>query len=271
MRAKDVLRRDGTCAIMGVINLSSESFYEGSYCPPSRIADTIRRMMEQGADIVDVGARSTAPNAPHITVREELERIVEAMSALDGDGGVLISVDTQYAEVAERALSLGAHMVNDVSGLTCDSALARVVNDYECPIVLMASCVQRGDGLGLAHSLECARRTLERAERLGVDAESIILDPAIGKWTPQRCALQDLELLDGLEHFKKMGFPLLIGVSRKSFIGEVLGVPPEERLYGSLGATAIAVYKGADIIRTHDVMETLHTVRVVEAIRRGTP
>lgn len=271
MRAKDVLRKDGRCAIMGVINLSSESFYEGSYYPPSRISDTIERMMEQGADIVDVGARSTAPNASPITVREELGRMEEAMSTLDGDEGVLISVDTQYAKVAERALSLGAHIVNDVSGLTRDPALARVVNDYECPIVLMASCVRRGDGLGLAHSLECARRTLERAERLGVDSESIILDPAIGRWTPQRCVPHDLELLDGLEQFKQMGFPLVIGVSRKSFIGEVLGVPPEERLYGSLGATAIAVYKGADIIRTHDVVETLHAVRVVEAIRRKVP
>lgn len=270
MDAVHVLK-EGECTLMGVINLSSESFYEGSYCPPSHVSDAVERMIAEGAHIVDVGGRSTAPRAPHISVDEELRRVEEALKLLDVDDRVLVSVDTQYAKVARRALELGAHIVNDVSGLLCDFGLADVVSEFGCPIVLMASCTRRGDGLGLAQSLVCAERTVERALRLGVKRERIILDPAIGRWTPEKEPHHDLEVLDGLEHFKQMGFPLLVGVSRKSFIGEVLGVPPEERLYGSLGATAIAVYKGADIIRTHDVRETLHAVRVAEAIRRRTP
>ena len=269
MDASDVLRKGGRCTLMGVINLSSESFYRGSYCPPSDISDVLEHMVAQGADIVDVGGRSTAPDAAQISVQEELRRVKEALSLLEIDDRVLISVDTQYAVVASEALHLGAHIVNDVSGLSCEPELAEVVNEWGCPIVLMASCVRRGDGLGLAHSLRCAEQTVKRALELGVEKKSIILDPAVGRWIPEKQPSHDLALLNGLEQFKQLGFPLLVGVSRKSFIGEVLGLTPPERLYGSLGAAAIAVYKGADIIRTHDVRETLHAVRIAEAIRSG--
>jgi len=269
MDASEVLRKDGGCTLMGVVNLSSESFYRGSYYPPSDISDVVEHMVAQGADIVDVGGRSTAPNAAQISVQEELRRVKEALSLLEVEDGAFISVDTQYAEVAREALHLGAHIVNDVSGLSCDSALAEVVREWGCPVVLMASCVRRGDGLGLSHSFRCAEKTVERALEFGVKKKNIILDPAVGKWIPEKQPSHDLELLNGLEHFKQLGFPLLVGVSRKSFIGEVLGLTAPERLYGSLGAAAIAVYKGADIIRTHDVRETLHAVRIAEAIRSG--
>ena len=156
-------------------------------------------------------------------------------------------------------------MVNDVSGFATDPKLADVVVEYDCPIVLMASFRKPGDHTTLEEAIRASKLTIERAIELGVSEERIILDPGVGKWIPQRSVEHDLEIIREIRIFRQFGYPLLIGISRKSFIGNILGVEPEERLYGSLGATALVV-GDVDIIRTHDVRETKDVVRIVEAV-----
>ncbi|RLG21285.1 hypothetical protein DRN72_03995 [Methanosarcinales archaeon] len=160
---------------------------------------------------------------------------------------------------------MGASMVNDVSGLTTDPKLADVVVEYDCPIVVMASFRRPGDHTTLEEAIFASELTIDRAIELGIPEENIILDPGVGKWIPQRSFDHDIAIIKNIKFFRQFGLPLLVGISRKSFIGSILDAEPEERLYGSLGATALVV-GDADIIRTHDVRETKDVVEVVEAI-----
>ena len=255
--------------IMGVINLSPESFYENSVVSQDSVLEIALKMAEDGATFLDLGARSTWRFSEQISTKEELERILPALEALEGNVDAVISIDTMFAKIADEALKRGAEIINDVSGFTTDPRMIEVVADYGCPAVVMASIKGPGDALGMNSVIEALDSIICSAEAGGINQKNLILDPGIGSWTEFKLSIHDLEILGDFECLNIFEKPLLAALSRKSFIGEVLGKPTTERLYGSLAAAAIAAYKGAHIIRTHDVSETSDVVRLGEAIRRG--
>lgn len=253
--------------VMGIINLSPESFYESSVVSPDSALEIALKMVENGATFLDLGARSTWRFSEQISKKEELERILPSLKALEGNVDAVISVDTMFSEIAEEALKRGAEIVNDVSGFTADPRMIDVVVDYGCPAVVMASREVPGDLLGMDSIIEALDSIIQAAEARGIKQEKLILDPAIGRWTDEKLPIYDFETLDDFERLKIFEKPLLAALSRKSFIGDVLEKPVTERLYGSLAAAAIAVYKGAHIIRTHDVPETFDVVKLSGALR----
>ncbi|MEX2682470.1 MAG: dihydropteroate synthase [Candidatus Sigynarchaeota archaeon] len=267
--------------IMGVLNVSQESFYKRSVVDAKDILVKAKAMIAGGATMLDVGGRSTAPNVQPISVDEERARVVTALKALlpglDNDR-VIISIDTQFESVAASAMDIfrssgmeNQFVINDVSGLNGDPDLARWVARTGKPCIIMASHGKPGDSLGVEQTIADLGRSISKLRALGYNVEEkVIVDPAIGRWIPDKGPIYDLELLHELERFRAVGAPLLVAISRKSFIGEVLGEKnPDNRLYGTLSATAIAVFKGAHVVRTHDISkETLDTIKVAEAIRR---
>ncbi|MDK2834598.1 MAG: dihydropteroate synthase [Methanolobus sp.] len=254
--------------LMGVINLSKESFYKGSVVSTDSVLEVARKMVDDGATIIDIGARSTWPLArPAVSREEELQRMLPALDMLRDNVDALISVDTIYADVAEGALNHGADIVNDVSGFTADESMIDVVADHACPAVVMASYKLPGDPIGMDAIMGSLASIIDRACSKGIDTDRLILDPAIGKWIPEKDPIYDFETIDQFESLRVFGKPLLAAISRKSCIDAVLHKPASERLYGSLAATAIVVHKGAHIIRTHDVPETRDVVEVAREMR----
>lgn len=253
--------------VMGIINLSPESFYESSVVNPDSALEIAQKMVKDGATFIDVGARSTWRFSEPISRKEEIKRLLPVLEALEGNVDAVISVDTMFSEIAEEALKKGAQVINDVSGFTADSRMIKVVADYGCPAIVMASNKVPGDPLGMDAIVGSLDSIIQTAETGGINPKNLILDPAIGRWTEEKLALYDFETLDDFDRLKIFEKPLLAALSRKSFIGDVLEKPAAERLYGSLAAAAIAVYKGAHIIRTHDVPETYDAVKLSGAIR----
>jgi dihydropteroate synthase len=256
--------------VMGIINLSPESFYNGSIISPDSTLETAQKMVEDGATFLDIGARSTWRFSEPISRKEELDRLLPVLEALEGNVDAVVSVDTMFSEIAEEVLKRGAQVINDVSGFTADPRMMEVVADNGCPAVVMASKKAPGDLLGMDAIIEALDSIIQAAESRGIASESLILDPAIGRWMDEKQPMYDFETLDDFERLKIFEKPLLAALSRKSFIGEVLGKPADERLYGSLAAAAIAVYKGAHIIRTHDVPATSDVVRLSGALKSRT-
>jgi dihydropteroate synthase len=255
---------------MGVINLSKESFYKNSIFSSKDVHAAALKMIDQGADLIDIGARSTWPLAAKITKDEERSRLIPAVRAL-ADISVPISVDTMFSDVAKEALVAGASIINDVSGFMADEKMAEVVEKYSCSVILMASNKIPGDPVGMNAIMESLERIISNAEDKGISPDNIIIDPAIGKWTPDKLSIYDYETIDNIQRLRIFGKPILAAISRKSFIGETLNKPATERLYGSLAATAIAVRNGAHIIRTHDVAPTMDAVRVAQAAKARIP
>ncbi len=257
--------------VMAVINLSQESFYKGSVAGPGDLLARAESLVDQGADLIDLGAVSTAPGSPEISESLELERLLPALAALKNGMKVPISVDTMRSSVAARSLDMGADCINDVSGLR-DPDMARIIADYDSSAIIMASRSLPGDLLFMGDVIEVLEERLSQAVGAGVSSEKIILDPGIGRWIPGKTPEMDMALLDGLRRMRVLGRPVLAAVSRKSFIGTALSRPdPAERLCGSLAATSIAVYNGAHMVRTHDVASSLDAIRLSQAIRGRTP
>ena len=256
--------------VMGVINLSRESFYKGSVVSLDSVLDAALKMVEEGADLIDVGARSTWPLAAKISKEEERMRLIPAIKTL-ADVEVPISVDTMYANIAGEALDAGAGIINDVSGFTADSRMVEVAKEHNCPVILMASNKVPGDPVGMNAIMDSLAGIINLAEEKGITPDNIVIDPAIGRWTTEKIPMYDYETIDNLQRLRIFEKPILAAISRKSFIGETLNKPAGERLYGSLAATAIAVRNGAHIIRTHDVAPTVDAVRVAERARARIP
>ncbi len=270
--------------IMAAVNVSPESFYKGSVATrPQDILASVTRALEQGAEVIDIGAMSTAPYLEsEVTEEMEKERIAEALRAIEGVEAV-ISVDTLRAPVAELALKRGATIVNDVSGLKNDERMAGVVMEHGASLLAMAHSSAGSSARPMVQVRDSLRRTLAIADKAGIREECIVLDPGIGffreegaggAYSPQSLMPWhewDSVVLADLGELRVLGRPVCVGLSRKSFLGKILKLDdPGERLPGSIAATAMAVMNGADMIRTHDVAETVQAVRVVEAImRRG--
>ncbi len=252
--------------IMGVINLSPESFYKGSiFQEADKIKDAAKIMVDNGARILDIGARSTAPWSKRITIKEEKERLIPALKIISefiGDE-VLISIDTQYREVAELSYETTERfnrkiIINDVSCLKTDPSLGDFITELQLPTILMASKEVPGDLCTLNEISKEFSKTIKKLEEKGFDTDKLILDPGIGHWIERKTYNYDLHIIKNLEKLRNFHKPILVAISRKSFIGNVLNIPdPKDRLAGTLSATAIAVYNGAHIIRTHDVSKDL--------------
>jgi len=274
--------------VMGILNLTPDSFSGdglwGQASPVEAALALARRMAEEGADLLDVGGESTRPGATRVSAEEEMERVVPAIERLAREVNLPISVDTCKAEVAREALRAGAHLVNDVWGLRnpagegWNEELAAVVRDSGAPIVLMhnrRAPATVGDLGGHYRQVEyrdllgeiCAEleESIAFALEQGIPWEHIIVDPGIGFGkTPE----QNLEVMRRLSEVRSLGRPILLGTSRKSFIGLTLNLPPQERLEGTLATLALGVAGGADIVRVHDVREAVRAVRISDAILR---
>ncbi|SFM50181.1 dihydropteroate synthase [Methanolobus profundi] len=258
--------------LMGVINLSKESFYKGSVVSNDSLLNVAQKMVDDGATILDIGARSTWPLAsPVIGEEEERNRMIPALDILKDNVDALISVDTVYSSVAKESLKHGADIINDVSGFTTNPEMIDIVADYDCPAVVMASEEVPGDPLGMDAIMRSLADIISKADAKGIDTDKLILDPAIGKWIAEKDPIFDFETIDQFESLRVFEKPILAAVSRKSCIDAVLHKPASERLYGSLAATAIVVHKGAHMIRTHDIPETKDVVEVAAAMRRRQP
>lgn len=252
--------------VMAVINLSVESFYKGSVSKADQALSKAGTLAEEGADLIDIGAVSTAPGSPRIDESLERERLLPSLKQIL-DLGLEVSVDTQRASIAGKALSMGATCINDVSGLL-DKAMAKTVADHDASVVIMASRRVPGDLLMIDDILDVLSQRVRSALEAGVDRDKIVVDPGIGKWIPEKKPENDLAILDGLRRLRALDRPVMAALSRKSFIGARLNKPdPSKRLFGSLAATAVAVYNGAHIVRTHDVSMSLDTIRMAEAVR----
>jgi len=260
-------------AVMGALNVSPASFYAGSVV--TKADDLLRageRMAREGASFLDVGAMSTAPYlSGSISASEEAERLGWAVTILTSKLGVPVSADTSRAEPARAALEAGAAVINDVRGLTADPALASLVADAGAGVILMASERGGAEGQGPMDSvMDLLDESLRIASQAGIAGESVVVDPGIGFFRRRGIAWHewDCEILAGLSRLRDLGHPVCVGVSRKSFVGEIAGEPdPARRLPGSLAAVAAAVLGGAHLVRAHDVAETVQAVRVAESIR----
>jgi len=257
--------------LVGVINVSPESFYGDSVATDvRRVVDLAHRMVAEGVDLLDIGAMSTAPyRQTAIDEAEEIRRMTAALSALRGEVEVPLSADTQRAAVAAAALAAGASVINDVSGLGHDPRMAEVAAQAE-GVILMARNNEPTQSPPLQMLLHLFRAILARAGQAGIPEERIVLDPGIGFY--RRAALPwdevDCLVIRDLTQLRAFGRPLLVGISRKSFIGKISErQDPSDRLWGSLAATAVAVYNGAALVRTHDVAATRDAVRVAERLR----
>ncbi len=268
--------------IMGVINVTPDSFSGDGLGDDTELAlARAERMIEEGADIIDLGGESTRPGSEPVDAEEELRRVMPVIEGLAKRTDIPISIDSYKARVAEGALSAGAHLVNDVWGLHMDPALAKLVARCQVPVVLMHNrsrpkdTVQTerlgGRYLGveyedlMADVLRELRESIALALKAGVEKEKIIVDPGIGFG---KTVEQNLQLMAELSQLKVLGRPILVGPSRKSFIGYTLDLPPEERVEGTAAAVAIGIANGADIVRVHDVKEMVRVARMADAMVR---
>jgi dihydropteroate synthase len=275
--------------VMGIINVTPDSFSADGLAQPDidlavAALERARSCAAEGADLLDVGGESTRPGAQPIGLDEELRRVVPAVAAIAAEVDLPISVDTYRAEVAAAALDVGAHMINDVWGLRTpggdwNDALADLAAARDTPIVLMHNrrappasgaigghyrAVEYGDLLG--EVIGELRERVTFAVSRGIRHERIVVDPGLGFGkTPE----QNLVLLRRLSELRSLGLPLLVGASRKSFVGLALGLPPEERDEGTAAATALAIQAGADIVRVHNVRMNVRAARVADAVVRG--
>lgn len=253
--------------IMGIINLSPDSFSgDGLGSDLVAVVEQGRRYIAEGADFLDLGAESTRPGSTPITPERELELLLPALAALRPQVNIPISVDTYKAPVARQALAAGADLINDVWGLKYDPEIAAVAAETGAPLILMHNQPRREYADLLPDIFASLQNSADQATAAGVPRENIILDPGIGFG---KTAEHNLEIMRRLPEFRGLGFPLLLGTSRKSTIGLVLDLPVEQRLEGTAATVALSIAGGADIVRVHDVKAMARVCRMSDAIVRG--
>lgn len=253
--------------VMGIVNATPDSFSGDGVLDPAAAAEQAMEMVEAGADLLDIGAESTRPDFAGIDAEEEWRRLQPVLGSVRRAVSVPITVDTSKAAVAERAFDLGADALNDVHGLLADSGLASLLGRRKLPAIVMHN--QRGRSFGgdvIVDIRAGLDRSMATAQAGGMRVEQLVLDPGFGfGWKPE----QNLEMLRRLGELRVLGRPVLIGTSRKSTIGLVLGRPVEERAWGTAATMALAVAAGVDIVRVHDVAAMVDVVRVADAVVRG--
>lgn len=260
--------------VMGILNVTPDSFSDGGrFAGPDAALARARQMLEEGADIIDVGGESTRPGAEPLPADEELRRILPVIEGVRSFSSAPISVDTYKATVARSAVQAGARIINDISGLTMDPEIARVAAETGATLVVMHI-------LGTPQTMQqqihyedvvadisaFLRRQLALAEAAGVPRERLVADPGIGFG---KTVAHNLEILRRLREFQALGVPILIGTSRKGFIGKVLGLPVDQRVEGTAATVAAAILNGAAVVRVHDVLPMVRVARMTDAIMRG--
>lgn len=274
--------------VMGILNVTPDSFSgDGIIAKGDAVAFAIKQaadFLEGGADILDVGGESTRPGSAPVTADEEMERVIPVIEALHANfPNAIISIDSYKASVAEAAIRAGAHIVNDVWGFRADAETAAVAAKYKTPVILMhnrsnPASVEARARLGGAYIgaeyenlIEDVKRELlvsvEIAGKAGVEEEVILLDPGIGFG---KTRAHNLELINRLGEIRELGYPILLGPSRKSFIGFTLDLPPDQRIEGTAATVAVGITRGADVIRVHDVKEMARVAKMTDAMVRNT-
>src|SRR4030043_2138037 len=260
--------------IMGILNVTPDSFSDGSlFFDKSAAIKRAIQMVEDGADIIDIGGESTRPGSEPVTIEEELMRTIPVIEAISKEAKIPLSIDTYKSEVAKRALDAGASMVNDISGLRFDSKMPEVVYEYKVPVVIMHV---KGTPRDMQQNpvyealipeiMDYLRTGMIIARQAEISEDKIIIDPGIGFGKTYE---QNLEIINNLQEFTLLRKPILIGPSRKAFIGRILGdVPVTERLEGTAAAVAISIVNGANIIRAHDIKEMVEVAKVADAIKK---
>ncbi|UUV18975.1 dihydropteroate synthase [Fusobacteria bacterium ZRK30] len=257
---------------MGILNLTPDSFSDGgSYTDVEVAIKRAKKMVEEGVDIIDVGAESTRPGADYIEEEEELKRILPVIKRLVTEVDVPISIDTYKSRVAEECIKVGAHIINDIKGLKGDPNMAGVIAKYGVSVIIMHI---KGDPKNMQKNpeydniiedvKESLEESIEIAVKAGICPKNIILDPGIGFG---KTFEDNLEIIKKLCEFKKLEYPILIGASRKGFIGNILGTPPLDRVEGNLAIAVISAYNGASIIRVHEVKETVRALKVADSVK----
>ena len=262
----------GRTLLMGVLNVTPDSFSDGGiYFNKEKAIAHGLRMVEEGADLLDIGGESTRPGSKPLELEEELRRVIPVIESLVKEVDVPISIDTYKSKVAQKAMEVGAEIINDISGLNLDPDLAQVAAKGNAPLILMhirgtPETMQKDvhyDSL-FSEILQYLKESIQKAESAGLDPEQIIIDPGIGFG---KTLDDNLLIIKNLSEFRVLGKPILLGTSRKSFIGKILNAEVEDRLEGTLSSIAIGVLNGAHIIRCHDVLQAKKAIAVADAIR----
>jgi dihydropteroate synthase len=268
-RQKFNLDRD--VIVMGILNVTPDSFYDGGYYfEKEKAYKRVETLVSEGADIIDVGGMSTRPGSLPVDIEDEIKRIIPVIKYINKNHDILISADTYRSETALRAIAVGANMINDISGLSMDKTMADVVSKSDVSLVIMHI---KGTPENMQENPEYENVIDEIYDYLedktntavesGIKPGKIIVDPGIGFGKTNE---HNLKIINKVREFKMLGYPVLIGVSRKSFIGNVLDLPVEERLEGSIAASVCSVIGGVNILRVHDVKETIRAVKIAKRI-----
>ena len=263
----------GRTHVMGILNVTPDSFSDGgTYFDVHQAVDHAQLMVAEGATVVDVGGESSRPGALPVSAAAELARVLPVIRAIADELDVVISIDTSKAEVARQALAVGAHIVNDITALRGDPEMVSVVAEMDAGLILMhmkgtPRTMQQAPQYEDVVSEVCAAlsESIQLAEAAGVATERIIIDPGIGFGKTRE---HNLEILKRLSEFRSLNRPLLIGTSRKSFIGNILGLPVTERVEGTVATVCWAIAQGADIVRVHDVEANVRAARMTDALYR---
>lgn len=254
--------------IMGILNITPDSFSDGGeFISIDNAISHAKEMLSEGADIIDIGGESSRPGHTRINAEEELRRVIPIIKKLREETNAVISLDTIRAEVAEEGIKNGVSILNDIWGLQGDPEMANVTAKYDVPIIVMHN--QDGTEYKKDIILEMKdffMKSIEIAKKAGIKKENIILDPGIGFG---KTAEQNIEVMGRLKEFNDLGYPILLGTSRKSTIGKILDLPPKERVEGTIATTVLGIAHGVDIVRVHDVKENLRAAKVADAIVRG--
>lgn len=257
--------------VMGILNCTPDSFYEGSR--NTAADESLKKalsMVEEGVDILDIGGESSRPGSSYVSAEEELSRVIPLVEAIRKESSIPISIDTRKEKVARKAVEAGADIINDISALEDDPALGPFIAEMGLPIILMHK-------QGTPDSMQdnpyydnvmisvkgSLGQSVSKALSYGIDKRNIVLDPGIGFGKRQE---DNINLLKGIEELKDLGYPILIGLSRKRFLGNITGRETEERLAGTIAANLYSAMKGADILRVHDVAETIDALKVLKAL-----
>lgn len=253
--------------IMGILNVTPDSFSDGgSYTSLEKSLNHAKEMIDNGADIIDLGGESTRPGHQMVDADEELKRIIPVVKELKKQLDVKISVDTYKALVADESLKLGVDMINDVWGLRKDPNIASVIAKYDAHVCIMHNQDGTDYDKDIMESIkEFLLESVKIAKEAGIDDKKIVLDPGIGFG---KTLEQNIEVMARLDELKDLGYPILLGTSRKSMIGKILDLEPKDRVEGTIATTVLGIKSGVDIVRVHDVLENIRAVKVADAICR---
>ncbi len=254
--------------IMGILNVTPDSFSDGGdFVDIDKAIAHAKQMVDDGADIIDIGGESTRPGFAEVSEKEEIQRVIPIISRLSKEINVPISVDTYKAKVAEKAIQAGATIINDIWGMQKEPDMAKVAAIYKVPIILMHN------QLGTEYSVDIMEamcmffnKSIDMGLKAGIKRENMIIDPGVGFG---KTSEQNVVVMARLGELNDLGCPILLGTSRKSFIGKILDLEPKERVDGTVATTVMGIIQGVDIVRVHDVKENARAAKVTDAVVRG--